>query len=604
MSHRAASVDAPPLEFDIEALRARYAEERDKRRRPDGNAQYVEVTGDFSHYVDDPYVEPGFSRAGMAEEVEVLILGGGFAGLSAGAQLVMAGFKDIRIVEKGGDFGGVWYWNRYPGAQCDTDAYVYLPLLEETGYLPTQKYIFGDEIQGHAQRIGRTFGLYERALFQTQVKEMRWIEAESKWLVSTDRGDAIKAHFVIQTVGVLDRPKLPGIPGINGFRGHTFHTSRWDYGYTGGDIHGNLSKLADKRVAVIGTGCSAIQCVPHVGEAAKHLYVFQRTPSSIDLRNNSYTDPTWAKSLAPGWHQRRRENFVALTSGIPQPEDLVNDGWTEAVRNVGGFFAISGETNLSADQIARQVEIADFRKMNQLRARIDEIVKDRKTAEALKPWYRQFCKRPTFSDNYLPTFNRPNVTLVDTKGRGVDRITETAVVFDDVAYDVDCIVFATGFEVGTSLARRTGSQTIGRDGKSLSQEWAHGMRTLHGFYTHDFPNLFQMGLGQNGVSYVFTYPIDEQAKHIAAVIGEIRRRRANRFEPTAQAEAEWVKTIRSMSGPTREFQRDCTPGYYNNEGKRDELGGVIDEAFGGGPQEFFALVNKWRADGMPGLAIS
>ena len=335
----------------------------------------------------------------------------------------------------------------------------------------------------------------------------------------------------------------------------------------------------------------------------KHLYVFQRTPSSIDLRNNSDTDPAWAKSLTAGWHQRRRENFVALTSGIPQAEDLVNDGWTEAVRNVGGFFAISDDADTSPEAIARQIEIADFRKMNQLRDRIDAVVKDRKTCEALKPWYRQFCKRPTFSDNYLPTFNRSNVTLVDTDGRGVDRITETAVVFDNVAYEVDCIVFATGFEVGTSLARRTGSQTIGRHGKSLSQEWAHGMRTLHGFYTHDFPNLFQMGLGQNGVSYVFTYPIDEQAKHIAAMIAEMKARGASHLEPTADAEAAWVKTIRSMSGPTRDFQRECTPGYYNNEGKRDELGGVIDEAYGGSPLEFFALVNKWRADGMPGLAI-
>src|SRR5579885_3829784 len=266
------------LDFDPDALRARYREERDKRIRPDGTDQYVEVKGDFSRYIDDPYVEPGFTRAPLNDAVEVLIIGGGFGGLLAGARLRQAGVQDIRVVEKGGDFGGTWYWNRYPGAQCDIESYIYLPLLEETGYIPKEKYSYAPEILEHARRIGRKFDLYRNALFQTQIKEIRWSQEQARWIVTTDRADRISARFVVMSNGPLNRPKLPGVPGIDRFKGHSFHTSRWDYAYTGGDSEGNLTKLADKRVGIIGTGATAIQSVPHLGRWAKHLYVFQRTP--------------------------------------------------------------------------------------------------------------------------------------------------------------------------------------------------------------------------------------------------------------------------------------------------------------------------------------
>ncbi len=303
------------IDFDPEALRARYLAERDKRIRTDGNEQYVEVKGDFTRYVDDPYVKP-FTREPLDEAVEVVITGGGFGGLLAGARLREAGFDDIRMIEKGGDFGGTWYWNRYPGAQCDIEAYIYLPLLEETGYIPKEKYSFAPEIMEHSQRIARKFDLYRGALFQTQIKELRWNEAECRWIVATNRDDRLSARYVIMSNGPLNRPKLPGLPGIDSFKGHTFHTSRWDYNYTGGDTTGNLHKLADKRVAIIGTGATAIQCVPHLGKAAKHLYVFQRTPSSVDERRNRPTDPEWAKSLNAGWQRSRMENFNTLVTGV------------------------------------------------------------------------------------------------------------------------------------------------------------------------------------------------------------------------------------------------------------------------------------------------
>ena len=337
------------VDSDLNAVRARYRAERDKRMRSDGNQQYVEVKGDFSRYVDDPYVEPGFTREPLTDDVEVLIIGGGFGGLMAGARLREAGVQSIRIIDKGGDFGGTWYWNRYPGAQCDVESYIYLPLLEETGYIPKERYAFAPEIVEHARRIAEKYDLYRDACFQTQIKAITWNEKEYRWIINTNRNDRMRARFVVMSNGPLNRPKLPGIPGIDSFKGHTFHTSRWDYAYTGGDTTGNLHKLSDKRVAVIGTGATAVQCVPHLAQHALQLYVFQRTPSSVDERLNRPTDPEWVKKLTPGWQKRRMDNFnaqvnvTALINGIDREEDVVSDGWTDIKRNLDAIAAAAAQ---------------------------------------------------------------------------------------------------------------------------------------------------------------------------------------------------------------------------------------------------------------------
>ncbi len=592
------------FDFDPEALRAKYREERDKRIRADGNEQYVEVKGDFSRYVDDPYIDPGFTRAPLTDAVDVLIIGGGFGGLLAGARLREAGVQDIRIIEKGGDFGGTWYWNRYPGAQCDIESYIYLPLLEETGYIPKEKYSFAPEILAHARRIGEEFDLYRNACFQTQIKEITWNEGECRWIVTTNRDDRMRARFVVMSNGPLNRPKLPGIPGIDSFKGHTFHTSRWNYGYTGGDTNGNLHKLADKRVAVIGTGATAVQCVPHLAKYAQQLYVFQRTPSSIDERGNRPTDPEWVKTLTPGWQKRRMENFNVLVSGGNQEVDLVNDGWTDIIRNLGGLLIGKKDSEKSPQELVRLTEIADFKKMNQIRARVDAIVKDKRTAEALKPWYRQFCKRPTFNDEYLPAFNRPNVTLVDTRGCGVDRITEKGLVFG-IEYEVDCIIFATGFEVGTAYTRRAGFEVYGRGGKSLTERWADGLKTLHGFCSVGFPNCFHMGITQNGLTANFPHMLEEQAQHITELIQHAKLHEARCIEPTPEAEAEWVATIKEKALNNQEFLEACTPGYYNNEGRPAAGVGLAGELYGGGSVEYHDLIRKWRTElQMKGLQFS
>ena len=333
-----------------------------------------------------------------------------------------------------------------PGAACDTESYVYLPLLEETGYIPQRKYPRAPEIFEHCQRIGRQFGLYERALFQTVVVDMHWHDDVAHWLVNTDRGDTIRARFVVLAGGPLNRPKLPGIPGIETFQGHSFHTSRWDADYTGAADDG-LPGLADKRVGIIGTGATAIQCVPHVGRAAEELFVFQRTPSVVAVRNDRPTDDAWVESLQPGWQRERMDNFTAVISGDPFDVDLVQDGWTDLL---GGILLAPRRIGrkLAPGEAAQIIEEADFRKMEEVRDRVDSIVTDPATAEALKPWYKAFCKRPCFHDEYLDTFNRPNVHLVDTHGRGVERITERGVVVDGHEYELDCLIYATGSRWG------------------------------------------------------------------------------------------------------------------------------------------------------------
>ncbi|MEE6248471.1 MAG: NAD(P)/FAD-dependent oxidoreductase, partial [Pseudomonadota bacterium] len=416
------------LNFDPDALRAKYRAERDKRLRQDGNEQYQEVTGDFSHYIDDPYVEQGFSREPLHDEVDCIVVGGGFGGLLTGARLIESGMQRVRIIEKGGDFGGTWYWNRYPGAACDVESYVYLPLCEELNFVPKEKYTHAPEILAHSRAIGEKFNLYEYACFQTEVEGMQWDEDSQRWTVFTNRGDQMRAQYVCMANGPLNRPKLPGISGIDTYKGHTFHTSRWDYAYTGGGPEGNLTGLQGKRVGIIGTGATAIQCVPHLARGADELYVFQRTPSSVDVRANRPTDPEWAASLQPGWQQARMDNFMTLVSGGFADEDLVNDGWTEITRNLASMVNFKGMGRLSPAEIAEKMELADFQKMEQIRARAEELVEDKDTAESLKPYYRQFCKRPCFNDEYLPSFNLPGVHLIDTDGRGVERFTENGVV--------------------------------------------------------------------------------------------------------------------------------------------------------------------------------
>ncbi len=589
MTNRDADLGAP----DFEALRARYRQERD-RRAPSGpqDRRFHDIEQGFSHLLADPYgVAP--ERAPLDDDVDVLIVGGGFGGLLCAARLQGAGIEDVRIVESAGDFGGVWYWNRYPGAACDIESYIYLPLLEETGYMPVERYSKAPEIRAHCRRIAQKYRLYDKASFSTQVKSLRWDEGSARWSVRTDRQDRIRARFVILTTGPLNRPKLPAIPGIETFEGRSFHTSRWDYGYTGGGETEPLDWLYDKRVGVIGTGATAIQCVPPLAGAAERLFVFQRTPSSVDARNNSRTDPAWWASLAPGWQQARLENFTAqFTNQLPSGDE-VGDGWTVLARAVRDAFA--SQPALAVDPGAL-LEQADLETMVRIRQRIDQIVVDPVTADALKPWFSLFCKRPCFSDEYLQAFNRPNVSLIDTAPGGVERITSRGVVVNGVSYELDCLIFATGFEVATSYTRRSGMEVHGVDGVSLSDKWSDGMATLHGLHTRGFPNCFVVSQAQAGMSPNFPHMLSEQSSHIAHIVQHCLAENIRTLEPSAEAEQTWVDLILKLGASRRKFIEGCTPGYYNNEGRLSDVE-ARNAPFGAGPIAFIDLLKRWREAG-------
>ena len=546
----------------------------------------------------------------VSEEVDYLVVGAGYSGMLLSVRLLEAGITSIRIVDKAGDFGGTWYWNRYPGAACDIESYIYMPLLEETGYVASEKYARGPELFAHSQRIGKHYKLYDRALFHTEVDQLNWNETTKRWDVRTSRGDYIQARFVTTAGGLLHKLKFPGVDGIENFKGHSFHSSCWDYEYTGGDHNGNLTGLADKRVAIIGTGATAIQLVPHLGQSSKHLYVFQRTPSSVDVRLDQPTDPEWARNLSKGWQQRRMDNFNILVSGDQQDEDQVGDGWTDILVNLsisGQKVAASRKARdpiKAAQGLQNNMQMANYHKMKQVRARVESTVNDPATAAALKPWYNLMCKRPCFHNEYLKAFNRPNVTLVDTKGQGIDRITEKGIIANGVEHEVDCIVYATGFDyVGTDYSKRMRIAMRGRDGISLNDYWKDGPRTLHGLHTHRFPNHFIMSITQSAVALNFTNMLNEQAKHIAFIVSEAQKRGATTIEASGAAEEDWVQTIIKLGKLREDFLRECTPSYYNDEGNISEKT-LKTGRYGLGSPAFIQLLKGWREDGgMLGLEL-
>lgn len=532
--------EGAPSQDYYEAIKSRFAEERDLRLgyRPPGTEIYQALEGDLERFEHDPREAVVTPREPIEDEVEVLFIGGGFSALLTSARLKQKGVESVRIVERGSDVGGTWYWNRYPGVACDVVSYDYLPLLDETGYIPTRHYAGGEEIWAYCKMIAERFELYDLAVFQTTVTSTVWDEDDQLWHVGTNRGDRMKARFVICANGTLAKPRLARIDGIADFAGHSFHTSRWDYEYTGDD----LEKLADKRVAIIGTGATAVQAIPELGKHAKQLTVFQRTPSSIDIRDDWPTDPEWAATLEPGWQAARREKAIA---GPPLSADQ------KAKR-----------ASLSREEKIRRQENANIDYMMRIHKRIEADVENPETAESLKPWYMFMCKRPCFHNEYLPTFNRPNVRLVDTKGKGITRITERGPEFDGEVFDVDLIIFATGFEV-----QQTGiyNKIVGRDGLDLEDKYADGIRTVLGIHSRGYPNFFVMGGYQAFFAFNLTDVLNCQGEHIAECIDHLRRNDLHSLEPTDEIEEWWVQEVIANRGKTNR-NKECTPGYYNFEG--------------------------------------
>ena len=597
-------------EIDIPALRAKYYAERDKRLNAKAGDQYLnDGPGDLhGFYNQDPHmaVQP---RDPVSEDLDVLVLGAGFGGVMASYYLTQQGVTNFRNIDHAGDFGGVWYWNRYPGIQCDNESYCYLPLLEETGFMPSRRFAPGPEIMGYIRLIAEKFGFADQALFHTLITSLKWDEASARWIIVTDRGDELRARFVIMGCGVLNMPKLPGISGIAKFKGKMFHTSRWEYDYTGGSCDNPvLDKLRDKRVAIVGTGATAIQAVPFLAEYCQHLYVVQRTPSCVDTRPNPPTDPDWLKTLQPGWQQERIANFQRFAQEVPLPgeEDLVCDFWTEINRNLFAEMEAAGWPQLSPEEFMARREVIDYQVMERFRRRVDAEIRDPALAEALKPYYRFLCKRPLSSDTFYPAFGKPSVTLVDTsETQGLERITEKGFVQNGVEYEVDCIIFASGFEVSSSLERRWGFDAIdGRGGKSLYDHWRAGPQTLHGTMTNGFPNMFFIGYIQGGLNGSVTEQFGRQGEHSAWIIAEAMKRGAKAVEPTDEGVEAYCRHFQDVAFDTSAFQAECTPSYFSNEGQKDAPWQLF-RSYGPGWNAFMKLLADWRADGkMDGMELT
>ena len=550
-----------------EDIKKKFATERDLRLsfRPEGTEQYTsDFSGDKEKYSSDPYGGEIKPREPICDTVEVLFIGGGFSALLTSARLREKGVESIRIVERGADVGGTWYWNRYPGVACDVISYDYLPLLDEMNYVPRRRYSRGDEILEHSRAIARKYDLYELAVFQTTVTSTAWDPEEKMWLLQTDRGDSMKARFVICANGTLSKPKLAKIQGIDDFSGHSFHTSRWDYDYTGSD----LSSLKDKRVGIIGTGATAVQAIPELGINAKELFVFQRTPSSIDIRDDWETDPEWASDRPSGWQAARREKSLrAVESSDAQ---------------IAEFSRISREEKI------RKQENANIDYMMRIHKRIEKDVDDPAVAEALKPWYMFMCKRPCFHNEYLPTFNRPNVHLVDTKGEGITLINARGPVYQGHEYDLDLLIYATGFEV-----QKTGiyNQITGESGLDLQDKFKDGMRTVFGIHSQGYPNLFVMGGYQASFQFNLTYMLQTQGDHIAECIAYVRENGYETIDPTKETEEWWVREVIENRGKTNRNE-ECTPGYYNFEGESQRR---QDGNYNGGIRKYWAHMEDIRS---------
>ncbi|MGV0872576.1 flavin-containing monooxygenase [Mycolicibacterium sp. XJ879] len=587
---------------DAQQLARKYAEERDKRIRAQGAGQYITI--DIGSDVEaDPFtkIQP---REPVRKTTEVAIVGAGFAGLLTAVHLAKEGIDDVTVIDKAADFGGTWYWNRYPGIACDTDSYLYMPLLEETGYVPSMRYSPGDEIFDYAKSIAKHYNLYENAVFQARVQGVAWDDDALLWSVGTDRGDEVRARYlVLATGGILHRPKLPGIPGLKDFKGPWFHSSRWDFGVTGGDSRGNLHKLTDKRVAIIGTGPTALQAFPHVAESAQETYLIQRTPTIVLPRDNAPTDEEWFVSQEPGWQEKRWANFEAQMLGVPVEEKIVEDEWTR-VWAIPPLEVPDAGTTPDMDAYLRKVEENDIAQMERVRARVDEVVKDPVLAESLKPWYATHCKRPGFNDEYLQAFNKTNVHLIDTDGRGPDAITKTGIVVDGREYEVDIIVYATGFEAVVTPDRSGGFDVIGCDGLTLAQAWKQRVKSVHGIQTHGFPNMYVVGgLRQTAVTVNNTYAFTYQARHIAKTIKQLHDDGVLKIDITEAAVQEWCDVMDDKVGQVfnAEAVQACTPGYFNNEGDFDASTGNFEhgrpvwvDAYGGGTFEYQEILAKWR----------
>lgn len=640
-----------PEQVDVETLNKKYAEERERRQRTDGLAQNVELEDSpkFASIAEDPFVDHDALNAAPpplkdGQEVQVIILGAGFGGLLFASRLIEAGIPadGIRLIDTAGGFGGTWYWNRYPGVMCDTEASVYMPLLEETGYMPKHKYSYGEELRGHCERIARHFGFADKGVFRTKVTSAEWNDDTRRWAVKMEQGRGpgrepvnITAYsqFFCLCNGVFNHPKAPKVPGLEDFQGDIFHAARWNYNITGGSPTDDaMTKLQGKRVGIVGTGPTSIQAIPKLAAWAKELYVFQRTPSAVGHRGQQATDPAeWKANIAakPGWQLERMSNFDLLTQGEEADSRFITDGFTK----LKTFAAFTGRSDAPAmmtpDMVPKHIETylradAPFQEAN--RSRVDQVIRDRRTAEALKAWYPTWCKRPAFHDDYLVAFNRPNVHLIDIADtKGLTGATPRGLIGGGQEVELDVFVLSTGFRPLLDIRNpdpgsKSNTVITGRNSVKMADKWAdRGCATLHGIMTSSFPNLFLSGTSQTAVGPNFVGTLDTIARHTAYIISQSLSRCADAdgsdkgrlaIEPSVDAEEAWAAEILKYDRFGSPLAV-CTPGYYTNEGEalravseEEEIKRRRNATYMRGVPAYRAVLGGWRADGkLDGLVL-
>jgi cyclohexanone monooxygenase len=483
---------------------------------------------------------------GPAMVTDAIVIGAGFAGLYMLYLLREQGMS-VRGFEAGGGVGGTWYWNRYPGARCDSESmyysYSFLPDLEQEWPLQ-ERYPGQPQILEYLEHVADRLKLRDDFTFHARVTSASYDEATSRWTVRTADGAEAAATYLITAVGCLSAANKPAFPGTEVFQGLTLHTANWPH---------EPVDLAGKRVAVIGTGASAIQAIPVIAEQAGHLTVFQRTAQFTIPAANGPLDPQLAALWKQNYREWRRRGRQSR-AGIPYPASTISAlevsaeqrrATFEGAWEQGGFTFSQGTFNdLVVDHRANETA-AEF-----IRSKIDEIVDDPAVADRLKPRTFPFgTKRLPLDTNYYQTFNRPNVQLVDLRDTPIERITQNGIRTAGTSFPLDVIVFATGFDALTGPLEALGIQ--GRQGRSLSEAWSQGPKTYLGLAMPGFPNLFTItGPGSPSVLSNMPVSIEQHAEWISNCIGYLRRHGVATIEARPEAMELWSDHVQEVANRT------------------------------------------------------
>jgi len=508
-------------------------------------------------------------------ELDAVIVGAGFSGLYLLHRMREAGFS-TRIFETGDNVGGTWYWNRYPGARCDVESIYYNytfsnELLKEWTW--SSKYAEQPEILSYINYVADKFDLRRDIQFKTRVDSAHFDEKKNRWEVHLNNGQTVSARYFITAVGCLSASNVPKFKGLESFKGEWYHTGRWPH---------EKVEFKGKRVGVIGTGSSGIQSIPVIAKEAEHLTVFQRTPQYSTPARNEPNDPEYIKQVRDNYREIRTQMRSSLT-GIPaEPRNRSAFDDTpeerrrtyEAAWEKGGLLTISYSYNdLSLTPEANET-VAEF-----IRSKIREVVKDREVAEKLLPNFYYGTKRPIIDTDYFETYNRENVTLVDVKKAQIEEITPIGVRTADAEYELDMIVFATGFDAITGPLFKIDIR--GRDGVSLKEKWAGGAetRTYLGIGTASFPNMFMLtGPESPSVLSNMMVSIEQHVEWVSDCINYMRDNNKEVIEVNMEAENAWTKHCREVAEPTLYVKTESWYMGANIEGKargfQIYLGGV------------------------------